>query len=372
MIVSTEIRGFKPFEAARFDLAPLTVLTGLNGSGKTSLIQTMLLVREAANSRTPSVPLNGPFGLELGTAEDVLNWDSDAPISVSIAQPGGEISEWRLGVPAEEAMYLDVVQRPDRPPKPFGGSPRSFTYLSAERLGPRSFAPTSPLAERELEVGVHGEFCAHVLSVLGDKPIEHVKRSHPSYMEDAPRLLKYEVEQWLCEVARPVEISGERLARSTLAELRFRTDGATWVRSTNMGFGVTYALPIILAGLIAEPDGLLIVENPEAHLHPAGQSRVGVFLTWLAGKGVQVIVETHSDHVLNGIRRGIAEFSYLPAAGALVHWFGGFGSDSVVNGVNTLHIGEGGNVSDWPRGFFDQYQLDVAALGRIRRRRLPP
>ena len=166
-------------------------------------------------------------------------------------------------------------------------------------------------------MGEHGEFCAHVLSVLGDKPIEHVDRCHPAYTEDAPRLLKYEVEQWLCEIARPIEISGERLAGSTLAELRFRAEGATWVRSTNMGFGVTYALPIILAGLIAEPDGLLIVENPEAHLHPAGQSRAGVFLAWLAGKGVQVMVETHSDHVLNGIRRGIAEFSYLPAPDTL-------------------------------------------------------
>jgi predicted ATPase len=372
MIVSIEIRGFKPFEAAHFELAPLTVLTGLNGSGKTSLIQTMLLAREASISRTPSVPLNGLFGLELGTAEDVLNWESGGPVGVTITGSNGEVFEWSLGVPGEEAMYLDVVKRPENPPEAFGGLSRSFTYLSAERLGPRGFAATSPVAERELEVGAHGEFCAHVLSVLGDKPIEYVDRRHPAYTEDAPRLLKYEVEQWLSEVARPVEISGERLAGSTLAELRFRAGGSTWVRSTNMGFGVTYALPIILGGLIAEPDGFLIIENPEAHLHPAGQSRAGVFLAWLAGKGIQVMVETHSDHVLNGIRRGIAEFFYLPAPDALIHWFGGFESDTGANAVTTLRIGEGGSISDWPRGFFDQYQLDVASLGRVRRRRLRP
>ena len=90
-----------------------------------------------------------------------------------------------------------------------------------------------------------------------------------------------------------------------------------------MGFGVTYSLPIILSGLIAKEKGLLIVENPEAHLHPAGQSRMGVFLAWLAGKGVQVLVETHSDHIINGIRRAIAEFKYLDNSSALVHWFGG-------------------------------------------------
>lgn len=60
-----------------------------------------------------------------------------------------------------------------------------------------------------------------------------------------------------------------------------------------MGFGLSYALPIVVGGLVAAKDGLLIVENPEAHLHPQGQSNMGQFLAWLAGKGVQVIVETH-------------------------------------------------------------------------------
>jgi predicted ATPase len=276
----------------------LTVLTGLNGSGKTTVIQALLLANEAARSGTSTLRLNGPFGLELGTAEDVLNWDSRPPISISVDAPGSKSATWILEVPAEDAMFLRIGHRPDRLPKAFAGTHRSFTYLSAERLGPRGVAATSPLPEDELEAGVHGEFCAHILSALSNSPMEHVERSHPSYDGTAPRLLKYEVERWLCEIARQVEVSGERVAGSTVAELRFRAPGSTWVRSTNMGFGVTYALPVVLAGLVAEPDGLLLVENPEAHLHPAGQSRMGVFLAWLASRGVQVFVETHSDHVI--------------------------------------------------------------------------
>jgi predicted ATPase len=131
-----------------------------------------------------------------------------------------------------------------------------------------------------------------------------------------------------------------------------------------MGFGVTYALPVILAGLTAEKDGLLIVENPEAHLHPSGQSQMGYFLAAIAASGVQVLVETHSDHVLNGIRRAIGEHRILPASQAIVHFFDADGSVP-----QALAFTETGGIDSWPRGFFDQFQLDVAALTRVRRPR---
>ncbi|KDA03441.1 DUF3696 domain-containing protein [Hyphomonas oceanitis] len=369
MIVSANIKGFKRFADEHFDLAPLTVLTGLNGSGKTSLLQAVLLVAEASTAKSASLRLNGPFGLELGTAEDVLNWQSTSPIEISFCEHGTEASKWQFAVPYEEAFYLDISEHPACSLKPFSGAPRAFTYLSAERLGPRGFTATSPVPEAELVVGARGEYCAHVLSVLGDRPIDNVDRAHPLNQDASPRLLKYEVEQWLSEIARPIEVTGERAVGATVAELKFRTPGSTWVRSTNMGFGITYALPIVLAGLIAETGGLMLVENPEAHLHPAGQSRMGVFLAWLAGRGVQIVVETHSDHVVNGIRRAIAEHCYLPSDSALLHWFGGETEAAGQAVSDTLSVSDTGSVSDWPKGFFDQYQIDVSSLGRIRRRK---
>lgn len=368
MIVAATVSGFKRFVDERFEMAPLTVLTGLNGSGKTSLLQAVLLATEAARNKAASLSLNGPFGLELGTAEDVLNWESSSPIGITFETADEKVFEWHLTIPSEDALYLDVPVRPSSLPKALSGTPRAFTYLSAERLGPRGFTAASPLPETDLEVGVQGEYSAHVLSVLGDRVIEFIDRTHPLHDAPAPRLLKYEVEEWLSEIARPIEVTGERPAGATVAELRFRTPGSTWVRSTNMGFGLTYALPIVLAGLIAQTGGLLLVENPEAHLHPAGQSRMGVFLAWLAGRGVQTVIETHSDHVVNGIRRAIAEHHYLNPASAVLHWFGGEEDEKATFARDTLFIGETGNVSEWPSGFFDQYQIDVASLGRIRRR----
>jgi len=361
MMDRLEVAGFKRFKNSSFTLKPLTVLTGLNGSGKTSVIHSFLVMHESVHGvASKVVRLNGPFELQLGTAGDVVNWDESDEIRFTVEQ-SGENSIWRFSRSSDEDMHLSADEIPSILPLAFNGSPGSFEYLSAERLGPRSSLEASPLPVESLGTGARGEYCAQIIETRGSKPARE-DRLHPD--STSPSLLKYEVERWLSEIARPVEIDAIRYQGSTVYALNFRSPDGTWVRATNMGFGVSYALPVILAGLTAAEGGLLIVENPEAHLHPAGQSRMGVFLAWLASKGVQVIVETHSDHILNGIRRAIGEHNYLENSDAVVHFFGV--SDSAT--VEELHITAVGGISDWPKGFFDQYQIDTAALGRIRRR----
>ncbi len=366
MIDALKIDGLKRFDSRRLRFAPLTVLAGLNGTGKTSVVHALLLAREASQGvATSVVRLNGPFELELGSAEDVRNWSSDGDIRIGVEAAGSE-ANWRFAVSSEEALFLEKAQVPAAPPTAFGAAARAFTYLSAERLGPRSVLGASPLPAEALEVGVRGEFSAQVLAAIGDRPLQEAARLHPLSSERTANLLKYQVEKWLSEIARPVEVEASRLAGTAVTTLRFRAPGGEWVRAPNMGFGVTYALPIVLGGLVAAPDGLFVVENPEAHLHPAGQSRMGVFLAWLAAHGVQVVVETHSDHLLNGIRRAIGELRYLNVNDGVVHSFEP-GDD--VPRVTELCFTETGGLSAWPAGFFDQYQLDVAALGRVRRQR---
>lgn len=367
MITRIEISGFKRFHQQFFDLNSLTILAGLNGAGKTSFIQALLLAWEAsAGISGNTIRLNGLFGMELGTAANIRNWRSDDIIKFHLESVSGKGFTWKFRVPSDDAMYLILEGRPDIPPATFSAEPRAFSYLCAERLGPRGVLEASPLPAEKLVVGVRGEHCAQILTTLGDKLIEDKGRLHPTREESAPALLKYEVERWLGEIARPIEINGERFPGSTVTALRFRSPGGDWVSAPNMGFGVSYALPVILAGLTALPGGLVIVENPEAHLHPAGQSRMGVFLAWLAGRGIQVILETHSDHVLNGVRRGIGEYKYLSSDAAVVNFIESDESDEpIVHQLGFTHIG---GISHWPRGFFDQYQIDVSSLGRIRRK----
>ena len=106
----------------------------------------------------------------------------------------------------------------------------------------------------------------------------------------------------------------------------------------------------------------MLVENPEAHLHPAGQSKLGRFLARVAGSGVHVVVETHSDHVLNGARLAVAQDRSLPAGDMIVHYFD--------HGQTLpIQVNDKGELDHWPAGFFDQFESDLGRLARARRAR---
>lgn len=361
------IVGFKRFSETSLEFAPLTVLTGTNGAGKTSVIHALLLARQAAVTQSDTVKLNGPFNLELGSAQDVLNLQaSSAQISVRLRLDGDAESRFAFDASEEALLYLPIQREPGQHTGgALHGSERHFTYLCAERLGPRDVLGASALPREDLSVGVRGEFCAQVLTLQGLQEKVPPARRHPQRADEENAFLKYQVESWLSDIVRPVEIETLAFAHTSVTALRFRAPGGDWVRAPNMGFGVSYALPIVLAGLMAAPGGLLVVENPEAHLHPAGQSRIGVFLATLASGGVQVVVETHSDHVINGIRRAVGEHKLLEAADAVIHFFDQETESRPT--ISTLRFTQTGGLDAWPRRFFDQYQIDVAALARLRR-----
>jgi predicted ATPase len=215
-----------------------------------------------------------------------------------------------------------------------------------------------------LEVGCAGEHVAHVLEKLGRSSVSSSRHANTDDPEEF-HSVKAQTELWLSRIVRPIELDTQTFLGTGIIALQFRNDGASpWVRPTNMGFGVSYTLPIVVAAITAAEGGLIIVENPEAHLHPAGQSEMGVFLARMAATGLQIIVETHSDHVLNGIRRAIGSEHLLPADKAIVHFFADDASD-----VQPLNFTASGGVSEWPSGFFDQYRLDVQRLTTARRPR---
>ncbi|MGW6390659.1 DUF3696 domain-containing protein [Streptomyces sp. NPDC055103] len=384
MITSLGISHFKRFAEAEFDLRPLTVLTGLNGTGKSTVIQTLLLARQLADAPgTRVVRLNGPYGLSLGEAHELLHPDApDSVIGVRLesdgdggrvadtgdgsSNGGGElVSDLVFAVPDEQALYLDVPPYADAPPPELAGQGGAFTYLCAERLGPRDQLDVSAEHPDLLGVGVRGEYTAQVLALHESRSVRAELRHPDTEATHGVTVLRTQVEMWASDIIRPIEISAQWPPGITASTIRFREPGllSEAIRPTNMGFGFSYALPVIVAGLLTRPGDMLIVENPEAHLHPGGQSQLGRFLARVAGAGAQVIVETHSDHVINGVRLAVAEDRVIDPESSLIHFFGTDAAGSV-----PIELTGTGELTDWPEGFFDQIERDLGRLARARRR----
>jgi predicted ATPase len=254
--------------------------------------------------------------------------------------------------------------------EPVAEATRLSSYVSAERLGPRDTLGASSVSIEELSVGCYGQYVAQVLAVLGHKEISEARRTPSPHKEATLADLLHQTEWWTGRIVRPIELEATWFPNSMVTRLRFKTPGirSEWTRPPNMGFGVSYALPVIVAGLVAPAGATLIIENPEAHLHPAGQSEVGRFLAHVAADGVQVIVETHSDHVLNGIRRAVADPDHpITSADAKLLFFL---AEADQRGVfESLDISPAGAISGWPEGFFDQLDHDLRALTDLARRR---
>ncbi|MGH0275913.1 DUF3696 domain-containing protein [Sinorhizobium meliloti] len=361
MINRMIVEGFKRFVSETIELKPLTVLAGRNGAGKTSVIHALLLAHHASQRSDGVAELNGPFDLELGWFEDVINVNVEGSFTIALENERQDRSTWKFSK-GDTELYAKV-DHPDRSDALFSTArARGFQYLCAERNGPRIVQKSAALPIDMLEVGSRGQHVAQVLEKLGRDTVPKSRRLSNSESEEFS-LVKAQTEKWLSHIVRNIEIDTTTFAGTDVISLRFRNDGASiWVRPTNMGFGVSYTLPIVVAAMTAPEGGLLIVENPEAHLHPAGQSEMGVFLTRMAAAGLQVIVETHSDHVLNGMRRAIGNDKLLDAEQAIVHFFPDDLSKSL-----PLRFTASGGISDWPSGFFDQYKLDVQRITMARR-----
>ena len=371
MITEIRLKNFKRFRDLTLNTANLTVLTGANGAGKTSVLHSLLLSRQMA--RQPGrnhVELNGVNTLELGGPEDVIHREADDNIAaVEIVDTDHTRRRWSFRASASDKRTLSaiVVDRPDDYSGPLVSPAPQFTYLSAERLGPRDVLGASGADIAELDIGSRGEFVAQVLASF-DRSRVSAGRLATSPVETQLSSLRHQTERWMGKIVGPTEIEAEWFPSTSVTRLRFKTPGlrSEWTRAPNAGFGISYALPIIVAALRAPTGGLLLIENPEAHLHPAGQSKIGGFLAQVAADDVQVFLETHSDHVLNGIRVAVAAGSaaLLPEQ-AVIHFFRS--DDDGRPAVQSMELTQTGQLDAWPAGFFDQAQIDLAALVSRRR-----
>ncbi len=366
------LENFKAFRYQDIPLRPLTLLAGLNGMGKSSALQTLLLLRQSHQQRVlgesegAGLVLNGDL-VQLGTGRDVLfDGAEEDEIAFAISMDGS-VSRWRFEYD-KQSDVLRFMPESEVSQAVYSSSlfSESFHYLEAERVGPRtSFEMADFFVREQKQMGTKGQFAVHFLGQYRSQEVQEALR-HPNGRSP---ILRDQVIAWMGDISPGVVIQVEGYDDMDLMRLAFgfeRADTAgdvRYYRSTNVGFGMTYALPVLIA-LLASPSGaLVLLENPEAHLHPRGQSQVGELIARAADAGIQVIVETHSDHILNGIRVAVKRGLTRPEDVAL-HFFQRPADDRESSGIELIspQIDSDGRLDVWPEDFFDEYGKSLRTL----------
>ncbi|NOI27846.1 DUF3696 domain-containing protein [Vibrio coralliilyticus] len=364
MLESITLDNFKCYQEKLFDLSNLTVFCGNNSAGKSTAIQAFLLAIQ--NDFSSKLEFTGDF-LQLGSYTDIHKKDAEKDgMSISINTPKGHVT-W--GYPEQE-FDSDMSSRVEEAPLPLIAEytqeearnwlkekySTEFTFLSAERWGPRANYPYSTQRRSPNWLGTHGEYAPQVLHRNKNFQLESGDvRIHES--TKFPHLTT-NLLAWMSEISPGVSIEPKPYKDADMATNQFEFGGHT-LRPANVGFGLSYTLPVVLSLLLTKPGGLVIIENPEAHLHPKGQSYLGRLIQKAAEAGVQVIIETHSDHILNGIRVA-AKLSESYIDGSAKIFFVTSGREQ--SGVEELPIDTEGEIPYWPDGFFDQQALDIKSI----------
>lgn len=349
MLERIELRNFKCFDNLNLTCSPLTVLCGGNGMGKSSVMQALLVLRQSAASGELSrgeLVLGGDL-TDIGTGHDVLFEGAEEPVV------GFKLHHQAVPTPLDFTFHCREAARLSTDDENIGGLDEwggfppvggVVMYVSAERTGPRNG-----------HVSARGE-CA--MNYLASRQNEVLAPGDPRQVNQSGRRLLDVVDHWLQEVTPGAHL--QREADSIIAGFSFNRPGDVTIkrfRATNVGYGLSYALPVLTA-LLAPPGSLCLIENPEAHLHPSGQTKLAEITVRAALAGVQVIVETHSDHFIDGIRIAVREGLIKPDATAF-HYFDRKGGKVA---VSSPEVDTDGRLSSWPPGFFDQHEENLVKL----------
>jgi predicted ATPase len=376
------LQNFKAFQTADVAFAPFTLLSGVNAVGKSTVMQALAVLRQSEESDMlrpgGGMLLNGDYA-EIGTGADLLHDDFVADelgrpvVAVSLVAEGVTAS-WRVVVQGSAEREADVLdwEQCDSPPLNVSLFGNGFQYLRADRITPAVTYPKSyDVAVRRNSLGARGEHTVNFLRVNAESAVPDALHRPGS---TGSSLLR-QTEAWLQDVCPGVNLEAVGVSGADLVRLSYGFFGQAGVssseiryRPTNVGFGLTYVLPLVVACLSAGPGSLLLLENPEAHLHPHGQTAMTELIARTAAAGAQVIVETHSDHVLNGVRLAVKR-GILTGAQTAVHYVDRESSREPRERdrlpavrIQSPSIGDDGMLSTWPEGFFDEWENSLDKL----------
>jgi predicted ATPase len=386
MLTRIQLRNFKCFhELTTIPVRQINLFTGVNGRGKSTALQSLLLMRQSLeHSRTTHQIIFNGSCVQLGRFKDVrssiVSQSKPIELAFHVEKDSTQLTLYYfLHEISEDDMAADIqkiiingIEYENIPystewynllPSISGELntlPQDATfftkihYISADRIGPQDYYLRQSFAEFP-NVGRKGEFTANVLSRKREDSVYD-----PLCLNldtGATKTVEDQTAAWLDAIFGGGNIKIDSVEANIVLMALNSENATTTYKPINVGFGYSYALPIIVSGLIAQKGEILVVENPEAHLHPNAQSQLVKFLAKVSTCGVQVFIESHSEHILNGLR--IAVLDQIIATDDLnILYFQREADSQVVQ----IPVGDDGSIEYWPAGFFDQTDKDYQRL----------
>lgn len=354
MINKMQLEHFKCFDQVGIELKNVNILTGFNGMGKSTILQALLLLKQSKKSlqTEQKLLLNGEL-TQLGIGRDVLCElsEQDEEIVFEIE----EDTNCRFCFRYE--AYSDMLEMKQSIKKfPYFMDKGRCVYLSSFRIQPTElYDITNKENLDEKNFGIDGLYTLQFLKEYGQREILD---ELAEVTEKCPNTLYAQVKHWMGGIAPGVEISINVDNQKKIADLGYSfVEGANRTnvyKCVNVGFGITYVLPVVIALLSAQKGDLIIIENPEAHIHPTGQRRLGELIAKAGEAGIQVIVETHSDHIVNGIRIAVKN-KILKKANVNLFYFYKDEEDEFHHKYVMPAILDNGRLDKMPKGFCDEW-----------------
>ena len=357
MITKIKLENFKCYKDNEINLSKLTVLTGLNGMGKSTVIQGILGLRQSysLNKLRDGFILNGKY-IELGLGKDVLYEkaeEKNPKIGFALTTDKCEFKSKFCYDP--DAKILKIHSQNGTADICDALSGNQFIYLSADRIIP----------EKSYNLGNLEDVDKRNFNKSGEFAIQYLNRHGSDEFDGKPESNLYmEVARWMQEITPGVLPTVTVNPDLDFSDLRFEfREGNMKVgpyKAINVGFGLTYVLPVILSLLTAKKEDYIILENPEAHIHPRGQRKLGELIAMAIMRGAQVIVETHSDHIMNGIRLSIKNGIISGNDVQFIYFY----KDATTFEHMCLYpkVDNNGKFDNWPKGFFDEWDNSLLEL----------
>lgn len=368
MITSLFVNDFKCFEEeTEIPLRQINIFYGKNGRGKSTVIQLLLMLSQTLkrNNNINHLNLIGEQ-VSLGTFSDVLNDSADDNMFSIGINSDTERLHLKFSPITDKpqlamltSMQIDDIERleqfssrlTDEKASEFimGTSSdlvllqnlKDLNFIAADRKGPVNYIDRVDSLPDNW-IGSKGENLINVLAQCSMEELEDIVDAMSKILSGASMKINY-------KDAERIELF-----------LNSSNNGKTY-RPSNVGFGYSYVLPIIVQAFLAKEGSIFIVENPEAHLHPGAQSRLMEFLIDITKKkNLQLIVESHSDHVVNGLRIAIKNNTLEEEKALICHFSREEYSDKPI--VDTIKVDKNGELSSYPDDFMDEWTKQLLQL----------